>query len=160
MALLATVLRFPLSRFTSRVGGGSAFFFRRLHPYPMKKTQSMKLFFALMLVLSFVSAGYAYIGCVGYYAHNHYGQRSALLKTTEPPLGAHLNDALTPAELANTDEHFAIAYRASVSDGARLGAVSDIFRLQSIGVSGLLFLSSIFGLRLSTKKHVYGATNA
>jgi hypothetical protein len=26
LALMATVLRFPLSRFTSRVGGGAAFF--------------------------------------------------------------------------------------------------------------------------------------
>lgn len=118
----------------------------------------MRLYFRLMLVMALASAGYAYIGDNGFFAHNHYAQRSQLLH--EVPFAPHLYDALAPTELAKTDEHFANAYKAAVFDGVRLGNACEVLRLQSMTVSGFLFVSSIIGLRFSRKNNATATINA
>ena len=133
---------------------------RRLHPSPVNESIFMRFFFRLMLVLSLVSASYAWLGYIGFFAHNHYGQRFQLLDTTKPQPDSHIRDAVTSVELATADERFAYAYRVAVLDGTRLGAAFDRMTLQSLAVTGFLFISSLVGLHLSRRNAKYAATNA
>lgn len=118
----------------------------------------MKIFFALMLIASVASVFYELDDGLYVMAHNHYRQRHDLLLGTYLPSNLqqpeHMSTSLglTQKELAQSDKYIADGYEQSVKDGYRLGDGYSRLSLQCLGVSLLLFVSSLLGLRTVGKR--------
>jgi hypothetical protein len=108
----------------------------------------MKAFFWVLVVISVLLPAYNLVAGLEVILHNQYQGRAARLETTEPPLIPSGHLGLTGAELSKLDQDVAFAYTDSVRDGYRLGREYSALWLRSLGLDGLLFVSSIVGLRL------------
>jgi hypothetical protein len=117
----------------------------------------VKIFFVMMALVSVVSVLYELNAGIKLAAHNHYQYRYSLLDTNQPPsYRLHPIMGLTPQDLAKCDDHVAKAYRISVDDGYRLGTGYSALSRQGLLVSALLFLTSIFGIRVVNKNRAKG----
>ena len=114
----------------------------------------MKTFFVLMLIASVASVLYELDDGLGnVMGHNHYEQRHDLLLGTYLPSNVQQPEhtsaslGLTQKELAQCDPYVASAYREAVKDGYTLGNGYSRLSLQCLGLSVLLFASSLWGIR-------------
>ena len=104
-----------------------------------------------MFVASLASVLYQLDAGLGVMAHNQYRGRHDLLDTSRPQpnhLSSHLG--LTPMELASCDKYVADAYQESVYDGYRLGRGYSRLGEQCLILAGLLFVTSIIGISVSS----------
>jgi len=112
----------------------------------------MKAFFVFMLLASVVSGFYALHNGLRVMTHNHYEYRAKLLDNSLKQYELlNENMGLTPKDLSLCTEHVANAYKVSVSDGYRLGSGYNVLSGLCLGLSALLFLTSVLGLRAIKK---------
>ncbi len=107
----------------------------------------MKPFFWSLLVISVFVPIYTFGAGLQVMAHNQYRNRADRLKSSEQPRHPSGHVGLTGAEIAALDPDVAYAYTDSVRDGYRLGRGYEALSLELLLLDGLLFISSIVGIR-------------